>query len=138
MWEKVVDSFEYEDGGKDFNEVSDNAPRRWEYEYHLVNRIANTDPPENAIFDEFYNQARRSTPFILRDKHGVEWSNVRVEAYRRTHREHKPWDVDISFKLIGNTSVPTYPDVAVPDNSNGLAYLGEQIGFNGEGLAFTP
>jgi hypothetical protein len=93
-WEKVTDSFEFEDGGKTFNEVASIAPRRWEYDY------LGRKPDEVIIFDEFYNQARLANPFIFRDKYGKEWTNVRVENYNRDHDAHRSWVNDTKFKLV--------------------------------------
>lgn len=100
MYEKITDSFEFEDGGRTFNERGDTPPRRWEYEYSLVNQTASTTPPEVRIFDEFYDRVRTSRPFYFVDKYGVEFSNVYVEKYERNHAKHMPWRQSVSFSLI--------------------------------------
>jgi hypothetical protein len=99
-FEKVTNSYEYEDGGRTFNETADDAPRRWEYVYKLVNNGASTDPYEVKIFDEFFAMVRLSQTFNFTDKYGTVWDNVRIESYDRTHEAHKPWIQTIRFKLI--------------------------------------
>lgn len=100
MCAKITDSFEFEDGGKTFNEVGDVAPRRWEYDYTLVNTTASTDPGEVYIFDEFYNAVRLARAFNFTDKYGTTWDNVRIETYDRDHDTYKPWRQTVKFKLI--------------------------------------
>jgi len=99
----VTDSWEYEDGTRDFNEVSDNPPRRWEYGYTLAKEPGG-DPPEQAIFDDFYAAVRKSQPFYFTDKYGDTWYPVMVEDYSRTHEAHKPWIKFVDFKLRGNNA----------------------------------
>jgi len=98
--EKITESYEYEDGGKTFNEVGDVSPRRWEYEYMLTNNTASTDPPEIKIFDEFNDQARKVNPFNFTDKYGTVWENVRIDKYERSHESHKPWRQNVKFDLV--------------------------------------
>jgi len=100
MYSKITDSIEFEDGGKTFNEVADNAPRRWEYNYKLVNTSGSTDPAAVRLFDEFYDLVRLSKPFYFTDKYGTVWDNVRVESYDRDHDAHKSWKQEIKFRLI--------------------------------------
>lgn len=97
-YDSITDDFEFEDGSKTFNEVADNAPRRWEYEY------GNCTPDEVVVFDEFYNQVRKIKPFYFRDKYGVIWDNVRVERYSRQHQAHKSWTNAVAFDLVGYNS----------------------------------
>lgn len=93
-YQDITDSYEFEDRGRTFNEVADEPPRRWEYQY--LRR-----PPEQAlIFDAFWDQARTANPFIFRDKSGVEWSDVRIESYNRQHQKHLSMFNDIDFRLI--------------------------------------
>lgn len=90
----VTDHFEFEDRGRTFNEAADTPPRKWEYVYR--SRTAE----QAVIFDEFWNQARISRPFIFRDKYGVEWADVRIEDYNRKHEAHMSFKNDIEFKLV--------------------------------------
>lgn len=94
MYQKVTDSFEFEDGGKTFNEVADTPPRRWEYNY------LRRTPAQVIIFDAFWDQARLANPFIFRDKYGTEWADVRIEKYSRSHQKHLSMFNDIEFDLI--------------------------------------
>lgn len=93
-WGKVTDEYEFEDGGKKFNEKASDAPRKWEYDY-----LGRT-PQEMIIFDQFYSQARKANPFIFRDKDGVEWSNVHIDKYTKDHDKHKSWSQDAKFVLV--------------------------------------
>lgn len=98
-WKKITETFEYEDGGEDFNEVSDVAPKRWKYEVAIP---AATHAAAKAIFDQydaFFNDVRYSLPFIFTDKYGTAWSDVRIEEYERTHDAHKSWIVFVKFTL---------------------------------------
>lgn len=97
---KITDSWEYEDGGKDFNEVADTASRSWDYDYRLNNQNAPTDPVEMPIFDTFYDNVRLSRSFNFNDKYGTTFTGVRVQSYDRTHQKHMPWDQDVKFKLV--------------------------------------
>ncbi len=93
-YNKITDTYEYEDGGRDFNEVASSAPQRWEYEYLY------RTPEQAKMFDAFYDQVRLKNPFFLRDKYGTVHSNVRVESYSRTHESHKSWRNDVKFRLV--------------------------------------
>lgn len=99
-YSEITDSYQFEDGGKTFNEVGDTPPLRWEYNYQLVNSNGSTDPPEVKIFDEFNNIARLINPFNFTDKYGTVWENVRIESYDRFHEKHMPWRQDVRFKLV--------------------------------------
>jgi hypothetical protein len=123
-FDKITDSWEYADGGKDFNEVADNPPRRWEYEYILIS-ATNTDPASAAQFDTFYNTVRKSTPFNFLDKYGDVWNNVYVEDYSRTHQAHKPWVVFIKFKLVGyNSTIIDHIDLGGGEILHGMLTVG--------------
>lgn len=100
QWQKITDSYEFEDGGRTFNETAKQAPRRWKYEYEVVNTSGAGTPGEVFIFDEFYDLVRHSRPFFFADKYGKTWDNVRIEAYERTHAAHKPWRQNVKFSLI--------------------------------------
>ena len=101
-WRAVTDEYEYEDGGKDFNERSSVAPRRWRIEYVCP---AGTHAAAKAIFDQFdafFNVVRFTQVFTFTDKYGTAWSNVRIEEYERTHDAHKSWIVYVRFTLVGS------------------------------------
>lgn len=109
----VTDSWEYADGGRDFNEVSDTPPRRWEYFY------TGLSPAQAFQFDEFANTVRRSVPFDFTDPYGVTWTNVFIEDYKRYHDAHKSWIVTVEFYLVGYGSEYTdegdpIVDITVP------------------------
>jgi hypothetical protein len=103
-WKAVTDSLEYADGGKDFNEVSSVAPRRWRYELIVPGA---THTAAKLVFDQydaFFDIVRFSQPFIFTDKYGTAWSDVRIEEYERTHDAHKSWIVFVRFTLVGSIS----------------------------------
>jgi hypothetical protein len=141
-WSTVTEEFEYEDRGKDFNEVSDTLPRRWEYAYQNVPKA------QKPIFDAFNDLARRSTPFYFKDNENVIWSDVRIERYDRNHDEHKRWRNDVTFGLVGYDSTITYEAAEVPISDGGsetptlpeglLTFLGEPVTFLGDYLVFNP
>jgi hypothetical protein len=107
-WNAVTDRYEYQDGGKDFNEVSSNAPRRWRLELtcdgggaghagHLAAKaIAD-------VYEAFFNSNRYTQPFYFEDKYGDTWSDIRIEEYERTHDAHKSWIIYVRFTLVGTT-----------------------------------
>lgn len=101
--EAVTDDWTYADGSKDFNEVSDNPPRRWVYEYTLVSRTP-TDPLTVQIFDDFNNAARRVNEFYFTDKYGVTHFPVLIEKYSRTHEKNRPDVKFVTFNLVGYSS----------------------------------
>ncbi len=131
-YDQITDSWEYEDGGKDFNEVADNAPRRWEYFY------TGLSPSEAVQFDEFYSEVRLSKPFLFVDKFGNVWNNVYIDKYARTWDEHRSWIVTVKFHLVGYSS--TIVDVIVigpgPAATGELMFGGEMLTFGGEALSF--
>jgi hypothetical protein len=128
-WSAVTDDWEYEDGGKDFNEVSSNAPRRWEYHFTLISDTS-TDPATVDIFENFNDAARRANPFYFTDKYGATHYPVYIEEYSRTHDAHKPWTQFVQFKLIGyNSEVvsPSVPTVVLTD----LSVVGANVQLTG-------
>lgn len=109
-YEKTTDEWEYEDGGKDRNEVSDTAIRRWEYVYDGLT------PEQAAQFDTFNDTVRRAYPFTFLDKYDNAWSNVYIEDYKRTHEAHKSWIIRVEFNLVGeNSQILTPPTVSLTD-----------------------
>lgn len=101
-WKQVTDDYEYQDGGKDFNEVSSVAPRRWRIEM-VIPTTSHT--ATKALFDQydtFFNDVRYSLPFIFTDKYGTAWSDVRIEDYDRHHEGHKSMIVFVNFTLVGS------------------------------------
>lgn len=104
-WDKITDSFEFEDAGMKFNTVADDTVQRWEYIYQIHNNGGTTngrDPEILPMFEAFNNTVKRSVPFIFRDKYGIDNENVRIATYERSHREHKPWQMDVKFTLEKN------------------------------------
>lgn len=99
-WGAVTDEYEYEDGRKDFNEVSDVAPVRWEYSVIISEPTAFDAITESSVYHDFYNAVRRSQPFNFTDKFGVIWEDVRVESYERIHDAHKSWTIFVNFVLV--------------------------------------
>lgn len=95
-YQKLTDTFEFEDGGRTFNEVAPPslAVRKWEYDY------AYRKPEEAKLFDAFYDQARLTNAFLFRDKYGVVHTGVRVESYNRRHESYKSWRNDVRFRLV--------------------------------------
>ena len=112
-WDKITDSYEFEDGGKTFNEVSSVAPIRWEYEVTLPAASAADAITASAVYHDFNNTVRRSEPFDFTDKFGTVWHDVHVESYERAHDAHKSWVVKVKFGLVSftgaNTPIPGPP-----------------------------
>lgn len=104
----ITDSWEYEDGGKDFNEVADRAPIYFEYAYPAVPKL------HTPIYDEFWRQARLINSFSFKDPDGNVWADVRIEDYNRTHEAHKRWRHDVAFRLVTYNPTPTI-DPTDPD-----------------------
>lgn len=119
-YDSITDTWEYEDGVKDFNEVADEAPKFWEYAYPGV-------PKEHLpIYNEFWNQARLVNTFNFRDPEGIIWDNVRVDNYNRNHPAHMRWRHDVAFRLVGYNStgtpepVPPTPEYLLSDDGDFL------------------
>jgi hypothetical protein len=131
QYSKVTDSYEFEDGGRDFNEVADVAPRRWEYEY------THRTPEQRFIFDAFFDTARLINPFIFRDKYGNEWPNVRVEKYQPEHERHKSWINEIKFDLIsfGGAVVAGAPAEEPPPPGADIALIANAAAGSADGGA---
>lgn len=114
---RITDSYEFEDGGRTFNEVADDVPRRWEYTYQNVPKA------QKPIFDEFDALARRATTFYFKDPEGFVWTNVRTEKYGRTHDKHKRWRNTVDFDLIGYSSTASFEgwiDTYPPEEATGV------------------
>lgn len=120
-YKEITDTWTYEDATKDFNEVADDAPRRWEYNYSGVSK------EQKVIFDEFWRQARVINSFYFKDREDYVWSNVRIEQYNRNHPGHMRWKHEAQFNLVGYNSESTYepppaePDTEPPTVPTGLA-----------------
>lgn len=93
-WKEVTISHEYEDGGRSFNEVSNDAPRRWDIEYNGLS------PDIADLFEQFYNAYRFAKKFAFTDKLGVTHQNVQIEAFANEHEAHKSWIKNVSFRLV--------------------------------------
>jgi hypothetical protein len=102
-WDEVTDSYQFEDGGRTFNTVASNSPRRWEYEYNIWHTGVNTasrDPELHDLFREFWNTAQLAYPFYFRDKYGETHSDVRIQSYSNTSDAHKAWIRRVRFELV--------------------------------------
>lgn len=117
-WQQITEKYEYEDGGEDFNEVADSAPKRWRYEV-VCNGATHAQAKAIAdIYDTFFDLVRYSQPFDFEDKYGTTWSNVRIEEYTRSHDAHKSWVIFCRFTLKGNSA--DYTDIDAPSVPTGL------------------
>jgi hypothetical protein len=70
--------------------------------------------------------------FSFKDRDSIVWTNVRIGDYNRDHDDHRRWNSEAAFRLIGDGSVGTYegPPVEVipePEPEEGLADLGEML-----------
>lgn len=103
-WNQVTEETEYEDRNKDFNQFSDNPPRRWEYQYDALTK------DQVTVHRVFNDTARRSTPFKFKDNDGYVWSNVYIDAggFNVDHEDHKRWKSRAAYQLIGFGSTSTY------------------------------
>lgn len=91
----VTDSWEYEDGGRDFNRRTSNPPYKWEIEYGPLTAA------QFAQFDTFWETVGIDVTFDFTDKAGTtHTNNVRVESYERNHDEHKSWRSFVRFVLV--------------------------------------
>lgn len=118
-WQAITEEFEYEDRGKDFNEVADTVPRRWEYGYQNVPKA------QKPIFDTFNDVARRANTFSFKDNEQFIWTPVQIEEYQRNHDEHKRWRNDVTFALVGYDSTSTYeaPEIIEEEEVEGTEII---------------
>lgn len=93
-YQDITDTYEFDDRGRTLNEVADTPPRRWEYQY------TGLTPEQVSVFDGFWDAARIVKPFTFRDKHGTDWSDVRIERYNRAHERHVSWQNTVEFDLV--------------------------------------
>lgn len=93
-WESVTDMYEYEDGGRDFNERTTSPAREWEIDYGPLRKS------QSDQFDTFWETYRLSGTFDFVDKYGVTWNGVRIKSYSRSHPEHRSWRKTVSFVLV--------------------------------------
>lgn len=123
-WADVTDSYEYEDGGKDFNERSDVAPVRWEYVVDCLGSTAAQARDAASVYHTFWNTYRLSRPFNFKDKYGITWKDVRIESYDRSHDAHKSWSVAVTFQLvsftaeIADTTPPSTPVLTITGHTD--------------------
>lgn len=117
--EKRTNTFEYDDGGKDYNTISDGLPEAWDYGVKIAESNARQADAYRTIFDRFSDAVGVNQPFYFRDKYDVVWSDVRVTDYSRTHDAHKSWVFDVLFNLESDlyesTSVYDPIDEVAPD-----------------------
>lgn len=99
-WSAITETFEYDDRGRDFNEVSDAPPREWVVEFDCVSHTHALAKSQYEIFDEFWNAVRISRTFSFTDKYGTTHTNVRVKDYSRSHAGHKSWQNSVAFQLV--------------------------------------
>ena len=91
-YSSVTVSHIYEDEGRSFNETG-TPPARWELEFTGLSKA------EAQIFDAFYDAARLVNTFSFLDKDSTTNTGVRIEAYERSHSEHRSWDNSVKFTL---------------------------------------
>jgi hypothetical protein len=103
-WSAVTEDYEYDDSNMDFNQFGDNPPRRWEVRYVHVSK------GQSVLFDVFNDTARIANTFYFKDQEGVVWNNVRVDrnGYHNDWPDHKSWNREINFDLVGYNSTGTY------------------------------
>lgn len=97
-YEAITDTWTYEDGSTDANEVTDNAPYNWEYFF------TGLTPAQAQVYEDFFNTVRLSQKFYFTDKFGVTYSNVKVKSYTRNWDAHKSWVMTVEFNLVGENS----------------------------------
>ena len=90
----ITDSWEYEDGGMDFNRRTGSPAYIWEVEFAPMS-YANM-----AQFDTFWESVGIDSSFSFTDKYSVTWTGVRVKEYSRAHPEHRSWNQVVAFTLI--------------------------------------
>lgn len=92
-WQKITVDHEYEDGGKDFNEKSNNAPQVFEIEWR------NLSSDQAQALKLYFNQRRFANAFNFTDKYG-EIHRVYFKEFNCDHEGHKSWLNNVSIKLI--------------------------------------
>ena len=93
-WGDVTVTHEYYDGGRSFNVLTDTPPQFWEIGY------TGLTPEEAEVFDAFWSAARLNRTFSLIDKYGTTQTGVRIAEYSRSHKEHRSWDKEVTFRLV--------------------------------------
>lgn len=105
---QITDSWTYEDGRPDFNEVAPTAPFGWNVRFTVPGSPGDMAQAfaYREIFEAFNRAARLVNPFNFTDKWGQIWSDVRIKegGYRSTHADHKSWIHNISFELEASTA----------------------------------
>jgi len=136
---KVTEDYTYADGGRDFNEVSDEAPLMWRLKPLVL------DVKQTLIFDEFWRRARLANTFFFRDKdsvwnpdkYGNIWSGVRIGDYNRKHKtkENLSQYKDVRFTLVkdphSDTTLPIEFEYEL------VTYEGETVTYEGEDVYIT-
>lgn len=93
-WDGVTDTWEYEDGGRDFNERTDTPLTEWEVTFTGLSRA------QLDIFDEFNKAVRRSRTFSFIDNYGVTHTGVRIRSYESGHDGNVSWINNCTFRLV--------------------------------------
>lgn len=92
-WDDMTDTYEFEDGGRTFNDRTDTPPIEWEIGFQGLTRA------QLDIFDEFNRAARRSRSFSLVDKWGETHTGVRIKSYNSDHDDYRSWRHECFFRL---------------------------------------
>lgn len=91
----VTDSWEYEDGGMDYNRRTSSPPYRWRIVYGPLTAA------QLATFTAFWESVGTDVTFDFTDRAGTtHTNNVRVESYEETHEDHKSWKNFVTFILV--------------------------------------
>lgn len=106
-WEKVTDDVVYQDGGKSFNELANDAPMVWQLSYFLTQS-------EAKVFDDHYNEFRLSRPFPFDTKDGFRYSEVYYKQFERSHDGHKSWRQQRIIELVHYPGDGIITDSAAP------------------------
>ena len=92
---RFTDTWEYEDGGMDFNRRTSSPPYIWEIEF-----LEGRTEAEVAQFDTFWEANGIDTTFDFTDPAGATHNGVRILEYSRSHAEHRRWEINVVFVLI--------------------------------------
>lgn len=130
-YQAITENYEFEDGGKDFNEVAPaaNAPRRWQVGFMCVGATHAEAKTQADVYEDFFNTVRYSQPFRFTDKYGDVWDNVFVEDFKKEHDSHKSWVISVTFGLVGYGSavVDATPPGTISDLSATPSGLGAEL-----------
>lgn len=94
-WGDIVDSYEFEDGGRTFNRRTDSPVTEWR-----LDMLGGLTKSQTNIFDEFWDAVGTDRPFSFTDKYGTTHTGVRIRDYSRSHEAHRSWSRRVSFTLV--------------------------------------